>query len=143
VLRYLPTNLSGPEIAGELYVSHNTVRTHITHLYAKLGTHTRAAPESGRQTQDGDFSGRSKLAGKTTAKGSSMADNVYSVSEIVGSSSEGIDDAVRGAIGRASKTLHNLDWFEDTGMRGRIDDDGRCNFQVTLKVGFRLDERPA
>src|SRR5215468_8047311 len=43
VLRYLPTNLSGPEIAGELHVSHNTVRTHISHLYAKLGTHTRAA----------------------------------------------------------------------------------------------------
>jgi LuxR family maltose regulon positive regulatory protein len=42
VLRYLPTNLSGPEIAGELYVSHNTVRTHMSHLYAKLGTHTRA-----------------------------------------------------------------------------------------------------
>jgi LuxR family transcriptional regulator, maltose regulon positive regulatory protein len=42
VLRYLPTNLSGPEIAGELSVSHNTVRTHISHLYAKLGTHTRA-----------------------------------------------------------------------------------------------------
>jgi len=42
VLRYLPTNLSGPEIASELYVSHNTVRTHIGHLYAKLGTHTRA-----------------------------------------------------------------------------------------------------
>jgi LuxR family transcriptional regulator, maltose regulon positive regulatory protein len=42
VLRYLPTNLSGPEIAGELSVSHNTVRTHTSHLYAKLGTHTRA-----------------------------------------------------------------------------------------------------
>jgi len=42
VLRYLPTNLSGPEIAGELYVSRNTVRTHMSHLYAKLGTHTRA-----------------------------------------------------------------------------------------------------
>jgi LuxR family transcriptional regulator, maltose regulon positive regulatory protein len=42
VLRYLPTNLSGPEIASELYVSHNTVRTHIRHLYAKLGTHRRA-----------------------------------------------------------------------------------------------------
>src|SRR5262249_6974162 len=42
VLRYLPTNLSGPEIAGELYVSHNTVRTHLSHLYGKLGTHTRA-----------------------------------------------------------------------------------------------------
>jgi LuxR family transcriptional regulator, maltose regulon positive regulatory protein len=42
VLRYLPTNLSGPEIAGELCVSHNTVRTHVTHLYGKLGAHTRA-----------------------------------------------------------------------------------------------------
>jgi LuxR family transcriptional regulator, maltose regulon positive regulatory protein len=42
VLRYLPTNLSGPEIAGQLYVSHNTVRTHTSHLYAKLGTHTLA-----------------------------------------------------------------------------------------------------
>jgi LuxR family maltose regulon positive regulatory protein len=42
VLRYLPTNLSGPEIASALHVSHNTVRTHIGHLYAKLGTHTRA-----------------------------------------------------------------------------------------------------
>ena len=72
-----------------------------------------------------------------------MADNVYSVSEIVGSSTEGLDDAIRGAIGRASKTLHNLDWFEVTGLRGRIEDDGRCLFQVTLKVGFRLDERPA
>ena len=42
VLRYLPANLSGPEIAGELYVWHNTVRTHMRHLYGKLGTHTRA-----------------------------------------------------------------------------------------------------
>jgi len=72
-----------------------------------------------------------------------MADHVYSVSEIVGSSTEGIDDAIRGAVGRASKTLHNLDWFEVTGIRGRIEDDGLYHFQVTLKVGFRLDERPA
>jgi len=42
VLRYLPTNLTGPQIARELYVSHNTVRTHMRHLYEKLGTHTRA-----------------------------------------------------------------------------------------------------
>jgi flavin-binding protein dodecin len=77
------------------------------------------------------------------AKGSSMADHIYSISEIVGSSTEGIDDAIRGAIARASKTLHNLDWFEVTDMRGRIESDGLCHFQVTLKVGFRLDERPA
>jgi dodecin len=72
-----------------------------------------------------------------------MADNVYSVTEIVGSSSDGIDDAIKGAVARASKTLHNLDWFEVTGIRGRIEDDEHCHFQVTLKVGFRLDERPA
>jgi dodecin len=70
-----------------------------------------------------------------------MADSVYSVSEIVGSSTESVDDAIRGAVSRASKTLHNLDWFEVTGLRGRIEDDGNCQFQVTLKVGFRLDER--
>jgi dodecin len=72
-----------------------------------------------------------------------MADNIYSVSEIVGSSAEGIDDAIKGAIGRASKTLHNLDWFEVTEMRGRIEDNKLSQFQVTLKVGFRLDGRPA
>jgi dodecin len=71
-----------------------------------------------------------------------MADNTYSITEIVGSSTEGIDDAIKGAVSRASKTLHNLDWFEVTGMRGRIEYDGLCHFQVTVKVGFRLDERP-
>ena len=69
-----------------------------------------------------------------------MADSIYSISEIVGSSTESIDDAIRGAVARASKTLHNLDWFEVTDMRGRIED-GRCRVQVTLKVGFRLDEK--
>jgi flavin-binding protein dodecin len=69
-----------------------------------------------------------------------MADNIYSVSEIVGSSTVGIDDAIKGAIARASKTLHNLDWFEVTSMRGHIEDDRLSHFQVTLKVGFRLDE---
>jgi hypothetical protein len=69
-----------------------------------------------------------------------MSDNVYSVSEIVGTSTEGIDDAIKGAIGRASRTLHNLDWFEVSQIRGRIEADQRCHYQVTLKVGFRLDE---
>jgi len=76
-------------------------------------------------------------------KGSPVADNIYSIAEIVGSSTDGIDDAIKGAVSRASETLHNLDWFEVTGMRGRIEDDGLCHFQVTVKVGFRLDERPA
>ncbi|HEX5298744.1 MAG TPA: dodecin [Streptosporangiaceae bacterium] len=70
-----------------------------------------------------------------------MADNIYSVSEIVGSSAESVDDAIRGAVARASRTLHNLDWFEVTDIRGRIENGGGCRFQVTLKVGFRLDEQ--
>jgi flavin-binding protein dodecin len=72
-----------------------------------------------------------------------MSDSVYSVSEVVGSSADSIDDAIRGAVSRASKTLHNLDWFEVSEIRGRIEDDERCHFQVRLKVGFRLDERTA
>ena len=72
-----------------------------------------------------------------------MADSIYSVSEIVGSSTEGIDDAIKGGVSRASKTLHNLDWFEVTNIRGRIENDALAHFQVTLKVGFRLDEPPA
>jgi len=70
-----------------------------------------------------------------------MSDSVYSISEMAGSSTESVDDAIRGAVTRASKTLHNLDWFEVTNIRGRIEN-GRCHFQVTLKVGFRLDEQP-
>ncbi len=72
-----------------------------------------------------------------------MSDNIYSVSEIVGSSAESIDDAIKGAVGRASKTLHNLDWFEVSDIRGRIEGDQHISFQVTLKVGFRLDEPKA
>jgi flavin-binding protein dodecin len=71
-----------------------------------------------------------------------MADHVYSVSEIVGSSTDSIDDAVKTAIGRASQTLHNLDWFEVTDIRGHIEDGQVAHFQVTLKLGFRLDDRP-
>jgi dodecin len=72
-----------------------------------------------------------------------MSDSVYSVSEIVGSSTESVEDAIKGAIGRASRTLHNLDWFEVSAIRGRIEDNHGLTFQVTLKVGFRLDEPSA
>jgi len=72
-----------------------------------------------------------------------MSHSVYSVSEVVGSSTESIDDAVKGAISRAAQTLHNLDWFEVAEIRGRIDENAICHFQVRVKVGFRLDERPS
>ncbi|MGN9906851.1 dodecin [Phytohabitans sp. LJ34] len=69
-----------------------------------------------------------------------MSDHVYRVTEIVGSSPDSIDQAVRNAIGRAKQTLRHLDWFEVTEIRGHIEADEIGHFQVTLKVGFRLDD---
>jgi dodecin len=69
-----------------------------------------------------------------------MSSNVYSKSEIVGTSTTGIDDAISTAISRASSTLHGLDWFEVTEIRGHIEEGAIAHYQVTLKVGFRLDE---
>jgi dodecin len=74
-------------------------------------------------------------------KGETMADNVYSVSEIVGSSQDTIEDAIQGAIARARKTLRNLDWFEVTEVRGHLTSEGAVeHYQVTLKLGFRMEE---
>jgi dodecin len=69
-----------------------------------------------------------------------MADNTYRVTEIVGTSTIGIDDAIKGAIGRASQTLRALDWFEVTEIRGHIEDGQIAHVQVGLKVGFKLEE---
>jgi flavin-binding protein dodecin len=69
-------------------------------------------------------------------------DHTYRVTEIVGSSSESIDQAVHNAISRANETLRNLDWFEVTEIRGHLVDGQIGHFQVALKVGFRLDDRP-
>lgn len=69
-----------------------------------------------------------------------MTSHVYRVTEIVGSSHEGVDAAINNAIARAAKTLHNLDWFEVTQVRGQITDGRVEHYQVGLKVGFRLDD---
>ena len=69
-----------------------------------------------------------------------MSDHVYAISEIVGTSKESIEDAVRNALARARKTLRHLDWFEIVSTRGHLNEDGDVDhFQVTLKVGFRLE----
>jgi hypothetical protein len=70
-----------------------------------------------------------------------MSGHVYRVTEVVGSSADGLDAAVRTAVARAAETLHNLDWFEMTEVRGRIEDGRVAEYQVALKVGFRLDEQ--
>ncbi|MDD9206534.1 dodecin family protein [Georgenia sp. 10Sc9-8] len=70
-----------------------------------------------------------------------MNDNVYRITEIVGTSTESTDDAIRNGIDRASQTLHNLDWFEVTEVRGHLVDGQIQHYQVGLKVGFRLEDQ--
>jgi flavin-binding protein dodecin len=66
--------------------------------------------------------------------------HTYRVIEIVGTSEKGIDDAVRSAIGRAHQTIRGLRWFEVTRTSGHIKDGRVSHFQVTLKVGFTLED---
>ena len=69
-----------------------------------------------------------------------MSNHTYRVTEIVGTSPDGVDQAIRNGIDRASRTLHNRDWFEVTQVRGQLEDGQVAHWQVGLKVGFRLDE---
>jgi flavin-binding protein dodecin len=69
-----------------------------------------------------------------------MPDHTYRVTEIVGSSPESIQQAIRNGVSRAGQTVRNLEWFEVTEIRGQIADGAVAHFQVGLKVGFRLDD---
>lgn len=69
-----------------------------------------------------------------------MTEHVYRLSEIVGSSTTSVDDAVRTAIRRASQTVRNIEWFEVGEIRGQVADGEVAHFQVTLKIGFRVAE---
>jgi len=69
-----------------------------------------------------------------------MSEHVYKKIELTGSSSESSDDAIRSAIAKASESLHNLRWFEVTEVRGEIAGGAVGRWQVTLKVGFTLDD---
>ncbi|HVD54333.1 MAG TPA: dodecin [Propionibacteriaceae bacterium] len=69
-----------------------------------------------------------------------MNGHVYGLSEIVGTSSQGVDDAIRVAVERAARTLRGLDWFEVSDIRGHLVDNEIEHFQVTLKIGFRMED---
>ncbi|MFC9974401.1 dodecin [Spirillospora sp. NPDC127200] len=69
-----------------------------------------------------------------------MTDRTYRVTEIVGTSPDSVEQAVRNGVKRASQTLRHLDWFEVTEVRGQIEDGEVAHFQVTMKVGFRLED---
>jgi len=69
-----------------------------------------------------------------------MTDHVYKTIEITGSSPDGVTQAIDRAVTKASQSLRGLDWFEVTELRGNIEDGSVAHYQVTLKVGFRLED---
>lgn len=69
-----------------------------------------------------------------------MSNHVYKIIELAGSSHKSTDDAIRNAIARASETVRNMRWFEVVDTRGHIDGDSIAHFQVTVKIGFTLED---
>jgi hypothetical protein len=69
-----------------------------------------------------------------------MSNHVYRLTEVVGSSSTSVDDAIRTAIGKASQTVRNIEWFESQEIRGQVVDGEVAYFQVRLKIGFRVED---
>jgi hypothetical protein len=69
-----------------------------------------------------------------------MSDHVYKSVEITGTSPDSVQTAIDNAIAKASQTLRNLDWFEVVGIRGQIADGRTAHYQVTMKLGFRLED---
>lgn len=70
-----------------------------------------------------------------------MADRTYGLTEIVGTSTEGIDSAIRNGVTRASESVRHLDWFDVTDVRGYIKEGDVHHFQVTLKLGYRMEDK--
>ena len=69
-----------------------------------------------------------------------MPDHVYRIIEVAGSSEKSIEDAIQNAVGRAARTLRQVGWFEVVQTRGHIEDGRVAHYQVTLKIGFTLDD---
>ncbi len=72
-----------------------------------------------------------------------MPDKTYKIIEVVGVSEESIQQAVRNALTKAHQTVRHVDWFEVNDIRGSVKHDGSPVFQVEVRIGFRLEERPA
>ncbi len=69
-----------------------------------------------------------------------MSDHVYKITELAGSSSKSIEDAVEKAVARAGKTVRNMRWIEVTEMRGHIENQKIAHWQVKVKIGFTLED---
>ena len=69
-----------------------------------------------------------------------MSDHIYRITEVVGSSPESVQQAIRNGVARVAATVRNVEWFEATEIRGHVVNGEIDAFQVTLKVGFRLED---
>jgi flavin-binding protein dodecin len=74
------------------------------------------------------------------SRGDPLTDHVYRLSEIVGSSTTSIDDAIRTAVRKASQTVRNIEWFQTEEIRGQVVDGDVTYFQVRMKIGFRVED---
>ncbi len=91
--------------------------------------------------RDGAIDFALKMGGMDQAE-HTMDDHIYRVIELVGTSTKSVEDAIQSAVGRAHKTLRNLRWFEVVRTSGHVEDGKVQHFQVTLKVGFTMEEAP-
>lgn len=70
-----------------------------------------------------------------------MSNHTYQITEVVGSSPEGTDQAINNALARVAQTVRNLEWFEVVSTRGVVSEDGTVeHYQVTLRIGFRVED---
>ena len=87
---------------------------------------------------------KAKLTGpdltRLTKRSMTMPDHVYRIIQVAGSSEKSIEDAIQTAVGRASRTLRQVGWFEVVETRGHVEDGKVAHYQVTLKVGFTLND---
>src|SRR5438309_1496147 len=87
-----------------------------------------------------DCAPRPRSTGRDDHREDDMANHVYRLSEIVGSSETGVDDAIRTALAKAAQTVRNIEWFETQSIRGQVVDGQVAHFQVALKIGFRVED---
>src|SRR5215213_4679916 len=78
--------------------------------------------------------------GSPSLRSPTVTDHVYRLSEIVGSSTTSVDDAIRTAVRKASQTVRNIEWFQTEEIRGQVVDGDVAYFQVTMKLGFRVED---
>jgi flavin-binding protein dodecin len=98
----------------------------------------RLLEEDARGSADTPFRARVHRDHPRTRR-KSVTNHVYRLSEIVGSSPTSIDDAIRTGLAKAAETVRNIEWFQTEEIRGQVVDGEVAHYQVTMKVGFRVD----